>query len=143
MATAELSSSRIEELLGDDARDLLQHECTTFPASSLHLPGPDFIERVFLDSDRSTSVLRQLQWLFDTGRAAGTNSYEPSGPPGFATATCGGVPNSGMNFETGSASRMSPLSTSIMIATAVMGFDDEAKPKMASVRIGVRFAMSE
>ena len=72
MATAELSSSRIEELLGDDAQALLQHECTTFPASSLHLPGPDFIERVFLDSDRSTSVLRQLQWLFDTGRAAGT-----------------------------------------------------------------------
>ena len=72
MATAELSSSRIEELLGDDARSLLEHQCTTFPASNLHLPGPDFIERIFLDSDRSTNVLRQLQWLFDTGRAAGT-----------------------------------------------------------------------
>jgi fructose-bisphosphate aldolase, class I len=72
MATVELSSSRIEELLGADARSLLEHECTTFPASNLHLPGPDFIERVFLDSDRSTNVLRQLQWLFDNGRAAGS-----------------------------------------------------------------------
>jgi len=72
MATAELSSSRIEELLGDDAQDLLQHESKTFPASNLHLPGPDIIERVWLDSDRSTNVLRQLQWLLDSGRAGGT-----------------------------------------------------------------------
>ena len=48
-----------------------------------------------------------------------------------------------MNLEMGSDSRMSPLSTSIMIATAVIGFDDDARPKIASVRIGVRFAMSE
>ena len=48
-----------------------------------------------------------------------------------------------MNFETGSDRRTSPLSTSIRIATAVIGFDDDAKPKMWSVRIGVRFAMSE
>jgi class I fructose-bisphosphate aldolase len=72
MATAELTSSRLEELLGDDAQDLLQHECTTFPASGLHLPGPDFIDRVFLDTDRSPNVLRQLEWLHHSGRLRGT-----------------------------------------------------------------------
>jgi len=77
------------------------------------------------------------------GRVAGTKSNALSGPPGRAVATCAGAANSGMNFETGSDSRMSPLSTSIRIATAVIGFDDDAKPKIASVRIGVRFAMSE
>src|SRR3954468_24621905 len=45
MASTELTSSRIEALLGDDADSLLQHECKPFPASELHLPGPDFIDR--------------------------------------------------------------------------------------------------
>jgi class I fructose-bisphosphate aldolase len=73
MATsAELSTSRIEELLGDDAERLLQHRSTTFPASDLHLPGPDFVDRVFADSDRPTTVLRNLQWLINSGRLAGT-----------------------------------------------------------------------
>src|SRR3954469_15240566 len=72
MATTELTSSRIEELLGDDAESLLQHECKTFPASELHLPGPDFIDRVFLDTDRPTNVLRNLQWLLASGRLAHT-----------------------------------------------------------------------
>jgi class I fructose-bisphosphate aldolase len=72
MATAELTTSRIEELLGDDAGDLLRHESTTVPASSLHLPGPDFIDRIFLDTDRSSTVLRNLHWLMNTGRLAGT-----------------------------------------------------------------------
>src|SRR3954453_8466251 len=52
MATTELTSSRIEELLGDDAESLLQHECKTFPASELHLPGPDFIDRVLTHTNR-------------------------------------------------------------------------------------------
>jgi class I fructose-bisphosphate aldolase len=72
MATAELTTSRIEELLGDDAADLLQHESTTVPASTLHLPGPDWVDRLFIDSDRSTTVLRNLQWLVNSGRLAGT-----------------------------------------------------------------------
>src|SRR4051794_24972374 len=72
MATTELTSSRIEELLGDDAESLLQHECKTFPASELHLPGPDFIDRVFVDTDRPTNVLRQLQWVLANGRLAHT-----------------------------------------------------------------------
>jgi class I fructose-bisphosphate aldolase len=72
MATAELTSSRVEELLGDDAQDLLTHKCETVPASSLHLPGPDFVDRVWLDSDRSTNVLRNLQWLLASGRLGHT-----------------------------------------------------------------------
>jgi class I fructose-bisphosphate aldolase len=71
-ATAEMTSTRLEELLGDDADSLLNHRCETFPASQLHLPGPDFIDRVFVDSDRPTNVLRNLQWLVNSGRLAGT-----------------------------------------------------------------------
>src|SRR5215212_5481777 len=70
--TADMTTSRLEELLGDDAQDLLSHESQTFPASQLHLPGPDFVDRVFVDSDRPTNVLRNLQWLINTGRLAGT-----------------------------------------------------------------------
>jgi class I fructose-bisphosphate aldolase len=63
---------RIEELLGDDADALLQHRCETIDRSLLHLPGPDFVDRVFAATDRSNTVLRNLQWLFDSGRLAGT-----------------------------------------------------------------------
>jgi class I fructose-bisphosphate aldolase len=72
VATAELTSSRLEELLGDEAEGLLTHKCTTLDASDLHLPGPDFIERVFVQSDRNPQVLRNLQALYDHGRLAGT-----------------------------------------------------------------------
>ena len=72
MATTEFTTSRIEELLGDDARLLLDHRSETFDKANLHLPGPDFIDRVFLDSDRPTNVLRQLQWLIHSGRLSGT-----------------------------------------------------------------------
>ena len=71
-ATAELTSSRLEELLGDDADSLLNHRSETFPAAQLHLPGPDFVDRVFVDTDRPTNVLRNLQWLMSSGRLAGT-----------------------------------------------------------------------
>jgi fructose-bisphosphate aldolase, class I len=65
------SIDRIESILGDDA-SLLQHECKTIPASSLHLPGPDFVDRVVAITDRSPRVLGALQQLFNTGRLAGT-----------------------------------------------------------------------
>ena len=70
--TAELSSTRLEELLGDDAQDLLEHTCQTISADQLHLPGPDFVERTWVQSDRTTGTLRNLQWLLDSGRLAGT-----------------------------------------------------------------------
>jgi class I fructose-bisphosphate aldolase len=63
---------RLEELLGADARQLLDHQAQTIPKEQIHLPGPDYIDRVMAHSDRSTSVLRSLQSLLDHGRLAGT-----------------------------------------------------------------------
>jgi class I fructose-bisphosphate aldolase len=63
---------RIAELLGADAAKLLDHKSETIPKDDLQLPGPDFVDRVWGISDRSPSVLRSLQTLFDNGRLAGT-----------------------------------------------------------------------
>jgi class I fructose-bisphosphate aldolase len=63
---------KIQSLLGPEADDLLSHKCTGFPKESLHLPGPDFIDRVWVASDRSPGVLRSLASLFGHGRLAGT-----------------------------------------------------------------------
>jgi class I fructose-bisphosphate aldolase len=63
---------KITALLGDEAEGLLGHQCKGIPASMLHLPGPDFVDRVTLDSDRKPGVLRALQTLFDHGRLSGT-----------------------------------------------------------------------
>jgi class I fructose-bisphosphate aldolase len=61
----------IEESLGNDA-GLLTHQCKTIPRETLHLPGPDFVDRVVAASDRSPRVLGSLQTLFGTGRLSGT-----------------------------------------------------------------------
>src|SRR5438874_7176823 len=66
------SSAKIEEILGEDAARLLEHKSQTVPKSQLHLPGPDFVERIWKDSDRPTRVLRSLQSMFEHGRLAGT-----------------------------------------------------------------------
>jgi class I fructose-bisphosphate aldolase len=63
---------KIQSLLGAEAEDLLTHKCTGFTKESLHLPGPDFIDRVWVGSDRSPGVLRSLASLFGHGRLAGT-----------------------------------------------------------------------
>jgi len=63
---------RISELLGGDAELLLNHVSKTIPKESLHLPGPDFVDRVVAQSDRSPRVLRSLQTIFGTGRLANT-----------------------------------------------------------------------
>jgi class I fructose-bisphosphate aldolase len=63
---------KIQSLLGAEADDLLNHKCQGFPKESLHLPGPDFIDRVWMMSDRSPAVLRSLASLFGHGRLAGT-----------------------------------------------------------------------
>ncbi len=62
----------IQSLLGSEASYLLEHQCATFPASTLHLPGPDFIDRVVAGSDRSPATLRNFQLLFNSGRLAGS-----------------------------------------------------------------------
>ncbi len=64
--------SRTAELLGKEADALLSYKCRGFPSSSLHLPGPDFIDRVVSQSDRSAAVQRNFQLILDTGRLAGT-----------------------------------------------------------------------
>src|ERR1700716_295422 len=66
------SLDRIEELLGDNARLLLDHKSETIAKEQIALPGPDFIDRVWAYSDRTPSVLRSMQSLFDNGRLAGT-----------------------------------------------------------------------
>ncbi len=63
--------SKIEQLLGKD-KDLLAHECKTISKSRLYLPGPNFVDDVVAQSDRSPAVMRSLNWLFRTGRLAGT-----------------------------------------------------------------------
>lgn len=63
---------QIVSVLGKEGDDLLGHTCTTIPASSLHVPGPDFVDRIFGPSDRNIRVLRSLQQLFGHGRLAGT-----------------------------------------------------------------------
>ena len=65
------TASGIEAMLGR-AAPLLDHRCTTIPKEQLHLPGPDFIDRVCASSDRPARVLVSLQSLFDHGRLAGT-----------------------------------------------------------------------
>src|SRR6516162_6683460 len=62
----------IQSLLGEAAEDLLTHESKGIPKDDLHLPGPDFVERVFEQTDRTPQVLRNLQSLFDHGRLGGT-----------------------------------------------------------------------
>ena len=64
--------TNIVELLGSDAKSLLQHQCKTIPKESLYLPGPDYVDRVYALSDRPAMALRSLQSLFVTGRLAGT-----------------------------------------------------------------------
>ncbi len=72
MAVVEMKVDRIAELLGDDADDLLSHRCETIDQSLLHLPGPDFIERVVVDTDRNNQTLRNLRQMFNHGRLGGT-----------------------------------------------------------------------
>ena len=62
---------RIREQLGEDAV-LLEHECQTVSKDRLHLPGPDFVDRVVAQTDRPVRAMRSLQSFYDHGRLAGT-----------------------------------------------------------------------
>lgn len=64
--------SQIQDILADKAEHLLGHTCTTVTKDQLTIPGPDFVDRVHLNSDRPTPVLRNLQSLFNHGRLGGT-----------------------------------------------------------------------
>lgn len=67
-----MSIATIEKQLGAKAKDLLTHVCKTVPKEKLHLPGPDWIDRIFAPSDRNVRVLRSLQSLYKHGRLSGT-----------------------------------------------------------------------
>ncbi len=64
--------TNIAQLLGSDAKFLLEHKCKTIPKEVLYLPGPDYVDRVYTLSDRPTQVLKNLQQLFNYGRLAGS-----------------------------------------------------------------------
>lgn len=63
---------KLTDLLGAEAETLLGHTCTTIPKEKLHLPGGDFVDRVFAATDRNPRVLRSMQTLYNTGRLSGT-----------------------------------------------------------------------
>src|SRR5690606_5399705 len=65
-------SQNVEKLPGSEAKTLLEHTGRTIPKEQLHLPGPDFVDRVWQIADRPTPVLRSLQQMYDHGRLAGT-----------------------------------------------------------------------
>src|SRR5437660_1515506 len=64
--------AELEQLLNDSAQSLLQHHCKTIPKEKLHLPGPDFVDRVYAQTDRPAAVLRSLAQIFNHGRLGGT-----------------------------------------------------------------------
>ncbi|MEO6333578.1 MAG: class I fructose-bisphosphate aldolase, partial [Pyrinomonadaceae bacterium] len=64
--------SKIQQLLGDEAEALLNHVSKTIPKDTIHVPGGDFVDRIWMNSDRTPAVLRSLQTLNDNGRLRGT-----------------------------------------------------------------------
>src|ERR1700761_1732814 len=67
-----MSYQKITDLLGKDADSLLTHECKTFSKDLLHAPSPDFIDNVFLNTNRNPQVLRNLTAIYNHGRLGGT-----------------------------------------------------------------------
>ncbi|MFO7843659.1 MAG: class I fructose-bisphosphate aldolase [Bacteroidales bacterium] len=67
-----MANNKIVELLGDKSEYLLNHKCQTVDKSQLHLPGPDFVDRVVYHSNRSPQVMATMQQIFNHGRLGGT-----------------------------------------------------------------------
>ena len=67
-----MASKKITDLLGSGAEDLLTHQCKTFPKDQIHLPSPDFVDKIFAQSNRNAQVLRNLEAMYSHGRLAGT-----------------------------------------------------------------------
>src|SRR5687768_11478213 len=67
-----MANRNIAEILGDKAESLLNHQCKTISKDKLHLPGPDFIDRIWINSDRNPQVLRNLESMYSHGRLANT-----------------------------------------------------------------------
>lgn len=67
-----IGTQSVEELLGSDASNLLEHTCKTISKETIHQPGPDYVDRVWYHSDRGNRVLRNLESLLNHGRLGGT-----------------------------------------------------------------------
>ncbi len=67
-----MSVNKIIDLLGKEGEELLNHECSTIPKSMIHLPGGDFVDRCFAQTNRNPQVLKSLQSLYNTGNLGGT-----------------------------------------------------------------------
>src|SRR5512143_940377 len=66
------ASTALQALLGDQAETLLGFSPPKISKERLHVPGPDFVDRIFLQSDRNNRVLGNLEWIHNSGRLAGT-----------------------------------------------------------------------
>ena len=67
-----MSLAKIQELLGEEADDLLKHRCKTIPKDQLSLPSPDYVDQIFSQSDRGPQVLRSMESMFTHGRLGGS-----------------------------------------------------------------------
>ncbi|MBC7850337.1 MAG: class I fructose-bisphosphate aldolase [Chitinophagaceae bacterium] len=67
-----MPNQQVINVLGEKAAFFLQHECKTISREHLHLPGPDFIDRIWINSDRNSNVLRNIQQLYNCGRLGKT-----------------------------------------------------------------------
>jgi class I fructose-bisphosphate aldolase len=65
-------NNSIKDILKDDYDSLLDHTCKGIPKEGITSPGPDFIDRIFLNSDRSNNVIRNLTLIYNTGRLSNT-----------------------------------------------------------------------
>ena len=68
--------SNIADQLGAEAKDLLEHKCETISKDSITLPGPNYVDNIFINSDRNNTVLRNLQSMYDSGRLAGSGVFD-------------------------------------------------------------------
>lgn len=66
-----MNLTKISDLLGEQS-SYLTHKCKTISKDLLHVPGPDFVDRIFSISDRSAAVVKNLKWMFSTGRLSNT-----------------------------------------------------------------------
>ena len=67
-----MATSKVIEILGKDGEALLNHECKTISKNLIHLPGADFIDRCFAQTNRNPQVLRNLEAIYNHGRLAGS-----------------------------------------------------------------------
>src|ERR1017187_6735944 len=67
-----MATKKIEELLGSNADSLLNHSCKTILKENIHVPGADFVDRIFTQTNRNAQALRSLNQLYNSGRLAGT-----------------------------------------------------------------------